>query len=239
MSPSGASADVSFISTWQQGERAVFLFCFDRRGISIWTDLVGGKRACVGMEIQPMCEAWHEATAQRARKWMQQDAETAEEVHGEPLPITRVWLRAVPLGAMMTKAARVDAEAETAPVGPPIVGVPVPGGVPSRGDRKRFEDRAMRLARTYDAITYVARVRAGSKTPARDVAAISDYSEAGARRRIAEARSLGLLTSAGVRDCELSEEAVSVIRQAYHIWPTKWLRTTARAAGLELDPEGD
>jgi hypothetical protein len=97
----------------------------------------------------------------------------------------------------------------------------------------------MRLARTYDAITYVARVRAGSKTPARDVAAISDYSEAGARRRIAEARSLGLLTSAGVRDCELSEEAVSVIRQAYHIWPTKWLRTTARAAGLELDPEGD
>lgn len=236
MSPSGASADVSFISALQQGERAVFLFCFDRRGISIWTDLVNGKWACVGMEIQPMCEAWHEATVQRARKWMQ-EVETPDAMHGEPLPITRVWLRDVPLGAMMTEAAREHTEAEAAPVGPSIVGVPVPGGVPSLGDRKRFEDRARRFARTYDAISYVARVRAGSKTPARDLAAISDYSEAGARRRIAEARSLGLLTSAGAPDCELSEDAVSVIRQAYHIWPTKWLRTTARAAGLELDPE--
>lgn len=238
MSPSRVSADVSFISAWQQGERAVLLFCFDRRGISVWTDLVGGRRACVGIEIQPMCEAWHEATVQRARTWMQ-EVETPDAVHGEPLPITRVWLRHVPLGAMMTEAAREHAEAEAAPVGPSIVGVPVPGGVPSPGDRKRFEDRARRFARTYDAITYVARVRAGSKTPARDLAAILDYSEAGARRRIAEARSLGLLTSAGAPDCELSDEAVSVIRQAYHIWPTKWLRTTARAAGLELDPEGD
>jgi hypothetical protein len=229
------------MSAWQQGDRAVFLFGCDRRGVSIWTDLVDGRRSCVGVEIQPMCDAWRKATVQRAKKWMQEKVETPDVGHGDPLPITRVWLQRVPLGAMMTEAGRVHAETEAAPVGPSIGGVPVPGGVLSPEERTRVEDRAERLARTYDAVAYVARVRAGSTTPARDLAALSDQSEATARARIAEARSLGLLTNAGggVTGSELTDEAVSVLRQAYHIWPTAWLRTTARAAGLELDPEED
>ncbi|MGH9251714.1 MAG: hypothetical protein ACRD0W_19665 [Acidimicrobiales bacterium] len=241
MSPSRTSADASLISAWQQGDRAVFLFGYDRRGVSIWTDLVTGRRSCVGVEIQPMCDAWRKATAQRAKKWMQEKVETPDVVHGDPLPITRVWLQGVPLGTMMTEAAREHAETEAAPVGPSIGSVPVPGAVMSPEDRTRLEDRAKRFARTYDAVAYVARVREGSTTPARDLAALSDYSEAIARARIAEARSLGLLTNAGagVTGDELTDEAVSVLRQVYHIWPTTWLRTMARAAGLELDPEED
>jgi hypothetical protein len=36
---------------------------------------------------------------------MQAKVEIPEVGHGGPLPITRVWLRGVPLGAMMTEAA--------------------------------------------------------------------------------------------------------------------------------------
>ncbi|MGH9249615.1 MAG: hypothetical protein ACRD0W_08905 [Acidimicrobiales bacterium] len=186
-----------------------------------------------------MCDAWRKATVQRAKTWMQEGVERQDVMPAGPLPITQVWLHGVPLGAMMTEAAHVPADAEQAAVGPSFGGEPVTGGVLSPTDRTRREDRAKKLARTYDAVAYVARARAGSTHPARDLAALFDYSEATARQRIAEACSLGLLTSAGPAGCELTDEAVSVIRQAYHIWPTDWLRATARAAGLELDPSGD
>jgi hypothetical protein len=221
-----------------QGDRGVYLFVYDGRGVSVWTDLVDGRQVCVGVEIQPMSDDLRDRTIERAEEWTEEKIETPEAVQGQPLPITRVWLQGVPLGAMMAKAARTRQERLAAPVGLSAAGVPIPHGVLLQ-EGAFIDEHMRRVARAYDAVAYVARVRAGSASPARDIAEESGQSVASVRSRIAEARKLGLLTSAGagITGGALTDEAVSTLRHLYYVFPTKWLRETARAAGLELDAE--
>jgi len=219
MSPEASTSDEPVMAWFEpRGSLAVYLFEYDGRGVAVWTDIVNGKRECVGIEIKPLSEAWADETVERARTW-------ATGSMGIPEPITRVWLQGVPLGAMMAEAARTDESFRAVRWAASAHSWAKPG--PTR-------ERVRLLS---DALIYVARIRAGSRTPAKDLADRCGYTLATARARIADARKLGLLTSAGagVVGGELTEEALDLLRREAQHPEHQEIRSLASAAGIELE----
>ena len=205
---------------WFQGSMgtlAVACYEHDGRGVVVWTDLIHGKRECIGIEIMPLSDGWTDEVVERAREWVTSGHEASE-------PITRVWLQNVPLGEMMLKAAkqlRGLREMATSQFAKPLS----PQG------------RALR-----DALHYLALVRDGNPSPARDLADQWGVSLATARARVADVRKLGVLTSAGagILGGELTEFGLDLLRREINAIDVRWrhqLRSLARDAGVELGEE--